>query len=160
MEEQEVNIIIITKYLFFKIANPEEIRANMARKYFQDRLPELLRDKSAQPAVNKPGQPAKDEKKEAKEENKEQAAADSKDAKKDEGYDLGTSEMDQGEEEHKTINKELQERLERELQQTIYISISETPTQILFYCPSTKYLTLKNSKESKIIIVCNILSYF
>ena len=38
------------------------------------------------------------------------------------------------------------EKLEKDLNQEIYISICETPTNIMFYCPSTKYLTLKNGK--------------
>ena len=45
--------------------------------------------------------------------------------------------------EHK---KSDQKKLEKELDQIIYITITETPTNILFYCPSTKYLNLKNGK--------------
>ena len=39
-----------------------------------------------------------------------------------------------------------QKKLDKELSQIIYITITETPTNILFYCPSTKYLNLKNGK--------------
>ena len=46
-------------------------------------------------------------------------------------------------EHHKKLN---QKRLEKELSQVIYITITETPTNILFYCPSTKYLNLKNEE--------------
>ena len=53
-------------------------------------------------------------------------------------YDVG-SEGDRSDDEHKKIDKELN--------QTIYITITETPTNILFYCPSTKYLNLKNGKK-------------
>lgn len=61
-------------------------------------------------------------------------------------YDPNQSEIEQSDDENKQINKEKNERLQKELDQVIYISISETPTNIMFYCPSTKYLTLKNGK--------------
>ena len=48
--------------------------------------------------------------------------------------------------EHKKVDLEKQKQIEKELNQVIYITITETPTNILFYCPSTKYLTLKNGK--------------
>ena len=71
-----------------------------------------------------------------KEESKEQV-------KKEEiSYDVG-SEVDQSDDEHK---KAEQKKIDKELDQVIYITISETPTSILFYCPSTKYLTIKNGK--------------
>jgi hypothetical protein len=53
------------------------------------------------------------------------------------------SEVDQSDDEHKKVD---QKKLEKELDQVIYISITESPTNILFYCPSTKYLMLKNGK--------------
>lgn len=61
-------------------------------------------------------------------------------------YDPNQSEIEQSDDENKQINKEKNERLQKELDQVIYISISETETNIMFYCPSTKYLTLKNGK--------------
>ena len=88
----------------------------------------------------------------AKEEKPQQAAAGEDDSKKEESkeqaipkkeeisYDVG-SEGDQTDDEHK---KSDQKKLEKELDQIIYITITETPTNILFYCPSTKYLNLKN----------------
>ena len=48
--------------------------------------------------------------------------------------------------EHKKVDLEKQKQIEKELNQVIYITITETPTNILFYCPYTKYLTLKNGK--------------
>ena len=104
----------------------------------------------------KPDQPAKEEKvaqKEAgtgeddskKEESKEQVIP-----KKEEiSYDVG-SEVDQSDDEHKKADKK---KLDKELDQIIYITITETPTTILFYCPSTKYLTLKNGKLKKYILL-------
>ena len=65
-------------------------------------------------------------------------------------YDVG-SEGEKSEDESKKIDqkkleKEDQKKLEKELSQIIYITLTETPTNILFYCPSTKYLNLKNGK--------------
>ena len=57
-------------------------------------------------------------------------------------YDVG-SEGDRSDDEHKKVD---QKKLDKELSQIIYITITETPTNILFYCPSTKYLNLKNGK--------------
>ena len=97
---------------------------------------------------NKPEQQVKEEKPaqqsgggeedSKKEESKEQAIP-----KKEEiSYDVG-SEVDQSDDEHKKADKK---KIEKELDQIIYITITETPTNILFYCPSTKYLNLKNGK--------------
>ena len=89
--------------------------------------------------VGKSEQTKDDKKTESKDENKEQSTnqEQSTNLKKEEvSYDLGTSEMEQ-------IKRE---RIEKDLDQVIYISISETPTNILFYSPSTKYLTIKNGK--------------
>ena len=66
-------------------------------------------------------------------------------------YDVG-SEGDRSDDEHKKVD---QKKLDRELNQIIYITITETPTNILFYCPSTKYLNLKNGKY-KIKLILNI----
>ena len=66
-------------------------------------------------------------------------------------YDVG-SEGDRSDDEHKKVD---QKKLDKELDQIIYITITETPTNILFYCPSTKYLNLKNGKY---IILLYILS--
>ena len=57
-------------------------------------------------------------------------------------YDVG-SEGEKSEDESKKID---QKKLEKVLSQIIYITLTETPTNILFYCPSTKYLNLKNGK--------------
>ena len=62
--------------------------------------------------------------------------------KEDISYDVG-SEGDRSDDEHKKVD---QKKLEKELSQIIYITITETPTNILFYCPSSKYLNLKNGK--------------
>ena len=116
---------------------------------FQGKLPELLKDKVEENVPNRPGQINKEDKtKDNISESKVQSVAkDQIQGKKEEtSYDLGQSEMDQSEEENKGLSKEQQARIERDLQQTIYISISETPTEILFYCPSTKILKIKNGK--------------
>ena len=135
--------------IIFNIANPELIRSNNAKQLFQNRLPLPLREK-------KPEQPTKEEKvvqKEAgtgeddskKEESKEQAIP-----KKEEiSYDVG-SEVDQSDDEHKKADKK---KIDKELDQVIYITITETPTTILFYCPSTKFLTLKNGKLKNNIFI-------
>ena len=52
--------------------------------------------------------------------------------------------MEQSDDDHKKMEQLRKERVEKDLDQVIYISISETPTNILFYSPSTKYLTIKN----------------
>ena len=106
------------------------------------------------PAPLKPPKDAahtqKEEKKDTKDENKEISInqEQSQVQKKDEtSYDLGTSEMEQSDDYKNKKLLELQkEKLEKDLNQEIYISICETPTNIMFYCPSTKYLTLKNGK--------------
>ena len=77
------------------------------------------------------------------EESKKDESKDQNLQKKDEMlYDVG-SEGDRSDDEHKKVD---QKKLEKELSQIIYITITETPTTILFYCPSTKYLNLKNGK--------------
>ena len=73
-----------------------------------------------------------------KEESKEQTTSQHK--KEEMSYDVG-SEGDRSDDEHKKIKKK---KIDKELNQTIYITITETPTTILFYSPSTKYLNLKN----------------
>ena len=75
-----------------------------------------------------------------KEDSKEQITSQHK--KEEMSYDIG-SEGDRSDDEHKKID---QKKIDKELNQTIYITITETPTNILFYCPSTKYLNLKNGK--------------
>ena len=106
---------------------------------FQNRLPLPLREK-------KPGEPAPEEaaKKAAEEEvKKEDSKEQSSVQKKEESYDVGSEGERSDDEHHKKID---QKRLEKELSQVIYITIAETPTNILFYCPSTKYLNLKNEE--------------
>ena len=80
----------------------------------------------------------------AEEESKKDEAKDQANLpKKDEiSYDVG-SEGERSDDEHKKVD---QTKLDKELNQIIYITITETPTSILFYCPSTKYLNLKNGK--------------
>lgn len=98
------------------------------------------------------GEQIKEEKKtESKEEkepitNQEQSGT----IKKDEtSNDLGVSELDQSDDEQKKKRQLIREKnLDKELEQVIYISITETPTTILYYSPSTKYLTIKNGKSS------------
>ena len=97
--------------------------------------------------VGKSEQTKDDKKTESKDENKEQSTnqEQSTNLKKEEvSYDLGTSEMEQSDDDHKKMEQLRKERVEKDLDQVIYISISETPTNILFYSPSTKYLTIKN----------------
>ena len=117
------------------------IRANNAKMVFQNRLPLPLRDKKpGEPQPEKQGEQKAGEEELKKEDSKEQTTSQHK---KDEmSYDVG-SEGDRSDDEHKKID---QKKLDRELNQTIYITITETPTNILFYCPSTKYLNLKNGK--------------
>ena len=138
--------VIILNYKIFFIANPELIRANNAKQVFQNRLPLPLRErKPEQPqSQEKSGQPqAPTEDDSKKEEVKEQGQEQSNLQKKEDiSYDVG-SEGDRSEDESKKIE---QKKLDKELSQEIYITITETPTNILFYCPSTKYLNLKNGK--------------
>ena len=70
-------------------------------------------------------------------------------------YDVG-SEGDRSDDEHKKVD---QKKLDKELDQIIYITITETPTNILFYCPSTKYLNLKNGKYKYIFIYILLLIF-
>ena len=124
--------------------NPEEQRAANALAIFQNKLPIALRAKDA----GKVEQTKEEKKTESKNENKEISSnqePSSVNIKKDEtSYDLGTSEMEQSDDDHKKMEQLRKERVEKDLDQVIYISISETPTNILFYSPSTKYLTIKN----------------
>ena len=71
--------------------------------------------------------------------------------KEETSYDLGTSEMEQSDDEHKKKEQQRRERIEKDLEKIIYISIAETPTSILFYSPSTKCLTLKNGNITLLI---------
>ena len=106
-------------------------------------MPHLLREKKpGEPQPDKAGE-QKGEEELRKEDSKEQTTSQHK--KEEMSYDVG-SEGDRSDDEHKKID---QKRLDRELNQTIYITITETPTNILFYCPSTKYLNLKNGKLYK-----------
>ena len=86
-----------------------------------------------------------------KEESKEQVIP----KKEESSYDVG-SEVDQSDDEHKKADKK---KVEKELDQVIYITIAETPTNILFYCPSTKYLNLKNGKYKYIFIYILLLIF-
>ena len=85
------------------------------------------------------------EQKPAEEEIKKEDSKDQSSLHKKEemSYDVGSEGEKSDDEYHKKID---QKKLERELNQVIYITITETPTNILFYCPSTKYLNLKNEE--------------
>ena len=138
--------VIILNYNIFFIANPELIRANNAKQIFQNRLPLPLKERKPeqQQSQEKSGQPqAPTEDDSKKEEVKDQGQEQSNLQKKEDiSYDVG-SEGDKSEDESKKIDQKI---LDKELSQVIYITITETPTNILFYCPSTKYLNLKNGK--------------
>ena len=127
-------------FLIYFIANPELIRANNAKILFQNRLPLPLREK-------KPGEPSQEQaaQKQIEEEVKKEDSKDQSSIplKKEESYDVGSEGERSDDEHHKKLD---QKRLEKELSQVIYITITETPTNILFYCPSTKYLNLKNEE--------------
>jgi hypothetical protein len=145
LEQKVINNIVYINIFNF-IANPELIRANNAKQVFQNRLPLPLREKKPEQIQKeeKPAQPqtgGEDESK--KEEGKEQQK------KEDISYDVG-SEGDKSDDEHKKVD---QKKLDKELNQVIYITITETPTTILFYSPSTKYLNLKNGKLNYIIYI-------
>ena len=79
--------------------------------------------------VGKSEQTKDDKKTESKDENKEQSTnqEQSTNLKKEEvSYDLGTSEMEQSDDDHKKMEQIKRERIEKDLDQVIYISISET----------------------------------
>ena len=139
MEQKVIKYFLI--YFFLYIANPELIRENNAKQVFQNRLPLPLREKKPEQQTKEekpPQQSGAAEEDSKKEESKEQPIP-----KKEEiSYEVG-SEVDQSDDEHKKADKK---KNEKELDQIIYITITETPTNILFYCPSTKYLNLKNGK--------------
>ena len=113
------------------------------RAIFQNKLPVPLRAReNGQEGVKK-----EEKKIDIKEEQKEQSVnpEQSVTVKKEEtSNDLGTSEMEQSDDEHKKREMERKAEVEKNLDQIQYICLAETPTTILFYCPSTKYLTIKN----------------
>ena len=113
---------------------------NNAKYVFQNRLPFPLKEKrQGEPIQEKVEQkPAEEELK--KEDSKDQS---SMHKKEEMSYDVGSEGERSDDEYHKKID---QKKLEKELNQVIYITITETPTNILFYCPSTKYLNLKNEE--------------
>lgn len=139
--------------------HPEQQRAEQAKKIYRDRLPLPLR----------PRDQAKDEKDGKKEGNSEMkdmqmaqgpGQEQSLTSKKEEtSYDMGASEMDQSDDERRKKEMRAKEKFEEDLSQIIHISISETPTNIMYYCPSTKYLTIKNGKKFKIFIIINIILF-
>ena len=137
--QQKVLHLYLIPIIF--IANPELIRANNAKMVFQNRLPLPLRDKKpGEPQPEKEAEQKIGEEELKKEDSKEQTTSQQKNNEM--SYDVG-SEGERSDDEHKKID---QRKLDKELNQTIYITITETPTNILFYCPSTKYLNLKNGK--------------
>ena len=124
-------------------ANPDEIHAQNAKNIFQNRLPNKLKIEKdiVQPEAVLKVQAAE----EVKDSSQPEASSTMK--KEETSYDLGTSEMEQSDDEHKKLEAQRKAKQEKILEQNIYITINETPTNILFYCPSTKYLTLKNEEE-------------
>ena len=106
---------------------------------YQNRLPLPLKEKKSGEQVPDQAVQKMAEEEVKKEESKEQSSL----PKKEESYDVGSEGERSDDEHHKKID---QKRLEKELNQVIYITITETPTNILFYCPSTKYLNLKNEE--------------
>ena len=122
-------------------ANPDEIHAQNAKNIFQNRLPNKLKiEKEIQPEAA-----LKVKAEEVKDSSQPEASSTMK--KEETSYDLGTSEMEQSDDEHKKLEAQRKAKQEKMLEQNIYITLNETPTNILFYCPSTKYLTLKNEEE-------------
>ena len=113
---------------------------NNAKLVFQGRLPLPLKEKKQGEQI-----PEKVEQKPAEEEIKKEDSKDQSSLHKKEemSYDVGSEGERSDDEYHKKID---QKKLEKELNQVIYITITETPTNILFYCPSTKYLNLKNEE--------------
>jgi len=113
---------------------------NNAKSVFQNRLPLPLKEKKQGEQI-----PEKVEQKPAEEEIKKEDSKDQSSLHKKEemSYDVGSEGERSDDEYHKKID---QKKLEKELNQVIYITITETPTNILFYCPSTKYLNLKNEE--------------
>ena len=113
------------------------------RAIFQNKLPVPLRSRESEQDGLK-----KDEKKlDAKDDTKELSVNPEQSAtvkKEETSNDLGISEMEQSDDEHKKREMERKAESEKNLDQIQYICITETPTTILFYCPSTKYLTIKN----------------
>jgi len=106
---------------------------------YQNRLPLPLKEKKSGEQVPDQAVQKMAEEEVKKEESKEQSSL----PKKEESYDVGSEGERSDDEHHKKID---QKRFEKELNQVIYITITETPTNILFYCPSTKYLNLKNEE--------------
>ena len=104
-------------------------------------------EKTSQPQA---GTEDESKREEAKEHGQDQANIPKKD---DMSYDVG-SEGDRSDDEHKKVD---QKKLDKELNQIIYITITETPTNILFYCPSTKYLNLKNGKYKILLYILFLL---
>lgn len=142
MEQRVTQFIIIIFFLI--IANPELIRANNAKQVFQNRLPLPLRERKPEEKQTQektgPAQPAAED--DSKKEESKEHVQEQPQKKEEMSYDVG-SEGEKSEDESKKID---QKKLEKELSQIIYITLTETPTNILFYCPSTKYLNLKNGK--------------
>ncbi|MCQ2819929.1 MAG: hypothetical protein MJ252_21905 [archaeon] len=94
----------------------------------------------------------KDESKEEVKESTEKKIEESSTVRKEEtSKEFEESGVEQSEEELKRKEQREKEKRDRDLQQIIYITISEVPTQILFYIPSTKCMTLKNDDEIKTV---------
>lgn len=108
-----------------------------------------LREKKTTQSPDKLGPEGATDKKDKKEDESKdkltEAGVTSTQKKEETSYDVGGSEI--SDDEHRKVDSLKKKMLEKELNQEIYISISETETNILFYCPSTKYLTNKNGKN-------------
>ena len=113
---------------------------NNAKYVFQNRLPFPLKEKRQGEQIPEKVEQKPVEEEIKKEDSKEQS---SMHKKEEMSYDVGSEGERSDDEYHKKID---QKKLEKELNQVIYITITETPTNILFYCPSTKYLNLKNEE--------------
>ena len=101
------------------------------RAIFQNKLPVPLRSRESEQDGLKKEEKKLDTKDDTKElsVNPEQSAT----VKKEEtSNDLGTSEMEQSDDEHKKREMERKAETEKNLDQIQYICITETPTTILF----------------------------
>lgn len=122
------------------------MRINKAKEIFQYNLPKRLREKPPQQDADKEKTSKLDKDVVESKTDQKEGTEEKGETKKDTTFDPSGTELDKGDEEVKKSDLIKKKQLEKELEQVIYISISETPTNILFYCPSTKYLTNKNGK--------------
>lgn len=135
--------------------NADEQKRLKVEEYFQHRLPEPINPPKEDPLEKAKQEKKPDEKEEKKEDAKEKTSQiePSSTVKKEEtsNNDLGESGVDQSDDESKKKDKSEQLKRDKNLKQIIYITICETPTQILYYVPSTKCMTLRNEEEIKLV---------